>query len=80
MKLDYDTTKDHKYIRRFTHDFLSRRKGEELDCMQAMRKCIDAYGIRIDHHEWAYTLDYMRSIGEASFIRSNGGFTVYIIE
>ena len=78
MKLIYDGNKDHKYIRIFTHNFLQARKGEIISGMKARQMCNEFYGMDIDHHEWAYTLDWMSQIGEADHVNHHGGDTQYL--
>ena len=81
MKLTYDGYKDHKYIRSLTHIFCQSRKGSVVSGMSMRVWFNQNYGMDIDHHEWAYTLDWMReSTKEADYHSHNGGDTQYLIK
>jgi hypothetical protein len=45
-----------------------------------MHEFRNRYGIIINHHEFAATLDYMERIGQASHHKHNYGDTQYFIE
>lgn len=80
MKLIYDSTKDHKPLTALIHSWLSSRKGEVLSGLRARQLFSEMYGIDIDHHEYAYCLDWMSRIGEATHYNCNGGDTQYLIK
>ena len=80
MKLTYDGYKDHKYIRALTHSWLASRKGEIMSGMKARILFNQIYGIDIDHHEYAYTLDWMSQIEECVHHSYHGGDTEYLIK
>lgn len=64
MKLIYNHN-DRKYIEAITHHFLQTRKGEIMSGHKAQAFFRKVYGLDIDYHDWAYTLDYMTRIDEA---------------
>ena len=59
-------------------DFLRMQKGRELDAMEAMRLMSDVWGIKVDHHEMSYALDYLHRTGDAKLTKV-GGFQRYLI-
>ena len=79
MKLIYDSQKDSKKLRSLVHGWLQSRKGEVLSGMKARHLFNDIYGIDIDHHDYAYCLDWMSQIGECTHYNCNGGDTQYLI-
>ncbi len=80
MKLHYNIPDDRKEIRNLTHWFLASRKGEIVSGLSARVLFNKMFGIDIDHHEWAYTLDWMtRATEEAQYHNRNGGDTQYVI-
>ena len=69
MKLIYNSSKDHKQIEAITHHLLQTRHGEVIGSHKAQEFFGSVYGLDIDHHEWAYMLDYMSRIEEADLYR-----------
>lgn len=62
-------------------DFLRLNKGTIVDPIQAARMMDRRWGIKVDWHEMAYALDWLRSSQEATITGyTNSGFTQYIIE
>lgn len=51
-------------------------KMDRFDCVDVMRAFEHETGERIDHHEFAYFLDWAREQGFVHIVRP-GGFTVY---
>ncbi len=80
MKLTYNQETDHKQIRRLTHMLLQSRKGEIMSGMKARHFFSETYGLGIDHHEYAYTLDEMSRNDEAEYYSHNWGDTEYLIK
>ena len=64
--------------RELCKDFLEMQGGCTLDCIKAARLMNERWGIKVDHHEMAYALDYLERIGVAT-IASRGEFTTYYI-
>ncbi len=64
MKLIYGH-EDRKELELLTHHFLQTRQGEEHTGYSARQLYHSIYGIDIDHHVWADTLDRMTRTEEA---------------
>ena len=79
MKLTYSPQEDRKQLNSLTLALLQSQKGKVLSGMSARVFFNKAYGLDIDQHEWAYTLDHMTRIDAAKYMNHNGGDTEYII-
>ena len=80
MKLSYNQTEDRKYIRKLTQDYIIQNYTDKITSgHDAAIQCYRDYGILIDFHEFAYTLDAMTRTGHAQFHSSGGGDTRYLI-
>lgn len=69
-----------KQLRNLTHILLLSLKGQTTSGMAARLHFQTTCGIDIDHHEYAYTLDWMQCIGDAEYHSHNGGDTRYFIK
>ena len=79
MKLTYNTNEDMKELRNLTQDWILSRKGQIMSGLSCRRLFADVYGIDIDHHVYAYTLDYLRNIEAIKFHAHNDGDTQYLV-
>ena len=80
MHLQYDAVQDRKKLRELVRLFILDRKGTVVSGLQMRQYVNSRYGIDIDHHEYAYTLDEMSRRGEVSFYRPHSGDTQYYVK
>lgn len=78
MKLIYSTD-DRDKLKNLLQDWILSRKGSIMSALSARKLFSDVYGIDIDHHEYAYILDYLHNIKAISYYEHNYGDTAYII-
>ncbi len=79
MKLTYSPQDDRRQLNSLTLALLQSQKGKIVSGMSARVFFTKTYGLDIDQHEWANTLDYMSRIKEATYANHNGGDTQYLI-
>lgn len=81
MKLEYDPVVDHKELRALVRLIIlgGHMTGDIVSSMSLRVEANQAYGIDIDHHEFAYELDALRQRGVVQYHNSHGGDTQYKI-
>jgi len=80
MKLIYNSNEDHKELTALIQDWILSRKGSIMSGRSARVLFSDVYGIDIDHHEYAFVLDYLFTIEAVDFLSHNSGDTQYFVK